>query len=344
MKAAVFHGPKEPLRIEEVTTPTPGPGEILVKVAACGVCHTDLHYIDHGIPTFKKPPLILGHEASGWVEAMGSSVQQWKIGDRVLLPAVYTCGTCRFCRTGRENICESMVMFGNNVDGAYAQYVLSPAKDAFSLPESLDIQCASILADAVSTPFHAVKNRGQVRPGDVVAVFGCGGVGINVVQLAAAAGAHVIAVDIDEGKLERALTLGASETFNPKNEERPDKALRALSGGGVDIAFEAIGNPTTIQQAYGAIRKGGRLVVIGYTNESFSFNPARLMYHELEVVGSLGCRPVDYPPLIRMAAARKIQVDPLVTGRYPLEDINSAFDTLRRGEGVRGIILPNDLP
>ena len=137
MRAAVFHGPNQPLRLEDVPQPVPGPGQIVVKVAACGVCHTDLHYIDHGVPTAKKPPLILGHEASGTVAGVGAGVKNFKDGDRVLLPAVLSCGTCFFCRTGRENICQSMVMFGNNIDGAYAEFVLAPAKDAFRMPEEV---------------------------------------------------------------------------------------------------------------------------------------------------------------------------------------------------------------
>ena len=135
MKAARFYAPGEPLRVEEVPTPTPGAGEVLVKVAACGVCHTDLHYIDHGVPTFKKPPLVLGHEVSGTVAALGAGVEGWEEGARVLLPAVYGCGQCAMCRTGRENICTRMVMFGNNVDGGYAEYMLAPAKDLIPVPE-----------------------------------------------------------------------------------------------------------------------------------------------------------------------------------------------------------------
>ena len=126
MKAAVFHTPKEPLKIEEVPTPSPAEGEILVKVAACGLCHTDLGYIDHGVPTFKKPPLILGHEVSGTVAIVGSGVKGWEEDQPVLLPAVYGCKTCNNCRNGRENICERMIMFGNNIDGGYAEYVIAP--------------------------------------------------------------------------------------------------------------------------------------------------------------------------------------------------------------------------
>src|SRR3990170_2593952 len=129
MKAALYYGANQPLKIEDVAEPKAGPGEVVVKVAACGVCHTDLHYIDHGTPTFKKPPLILGHEISGTVAGLGAGVSGWQEGDRVLLPAVYGCGQCPACRNGRENICERMVMFGNNVDGGYAEFVVAPSRD-----------------------------------------------------------------------------------------------------------------------------------------------------------------------------------------------------------------------
>ncbi len=340
MKAALFHGPNQPLKIEEVDRPSPGPGEILVKVAACGVCHTDLHYIDHGVPTFKKPPLILGHETSGVVEELGEGVTAFKTGDKVLLPAVLSCGTCRFCRTGRENICENMIMFGNNMDGAYAEYVKAPAKDTFSLPDEIPLQEGAIIADAITTPFHAVVNRGEVRPGDKTVVFGCGGVGLNLVQIAAALGAQVIAVDILDSKLEWARKLGAFEALNPEKVERIDKEVRKLTGGGADIAFEAIGNPRTMEQAFACLRQGGRLVIVGYSPENMNLNLGRVMYREMEVVGSLGCRPVDYPRVIELARSGKIRVADLVTKKVPLEEINSAFDLLRKGEGIRSIAVP----
>ena len=214
MKAAVFHAARQPLAMEEIPTPTPSAGEVLVKVAGCGVCHTDLHYIDHDVPTFKKPPLVLGHEVSGMIAGLGAGVAQWKEGARVLLPAVYGCGQCAMCRTGRENICEKMMMFGNNVDGGYAEYVLAPAKDVIPLPDELPLVESSIIADAVTTPYHAVVNRGQVKPGDSVVVVGCGGIGLNLVQVASAVGAKVIAVDVIDSKLEWAKKLGAQATVN----------------------------------------------------------------------------------------------------------------------------------
>ena len=340
MKAAVFYGPDQPLKVEEVPDPTPGPGEVLVKVAGCGVCHTDLHYIDHGVPTFKQPPLILGHETSGTIAGIGSGVVGWQEGDRVLLPAVYGCGQCAMCRTGRENVCERMVMFGNNVDGGYAEYILAPAKDGLALPEEIPLVAGAIIADAVTTPFHAVVNRGRVRPGDRVVVFGCGGIGLNVVQIAAALGASVIAVDIIDEKLQWAQRLGAEKTLNSKEYERVDKEIRKLTGGGADIGFEAIGNPTTQAQTFASLRTGGRFVMVGYSAEKMSLDAGRVMYREMEIIGSLGCRAVDYPRVLDLARLGKIKVEELVTATYPLHEINSAFDGLRRGEGIRSVVVP----
>ncbi|MBM3327881.1 MAG: zinc-binding dehydrogenase [Calditrichaeota bacterium] len=344
MKAAIFYGPHQPLRIEDVPMPVAGPGELLVKVAACGLCHTDLHYLDHGVPTFKTPPLILGHEASGTVAALGTGVKGWNEGDRLLLPAVLTCGVCRNCREGRENICDDMRMFGNHLDGAFAEYVVAPAKDALHLPDAVPLIEGSIIADAVSTPFHAVVNRGAVKPGDRVAVFGCGGVGINCVQIAAAQGAVVVAVDIAPEKLELARQFGAAHTIDASTVEggRFDKAMRKLLGDGVDVAFEAIGKPETIQAAFSTLRKGGRCILIGYTNQTVELPAAKIMFFEQGITGSLGCRPVDYPRIIDMAATGRIKVKELVTGRYPLEQINEAFEELRRGapQVIRLVAVP----
>lgn len=342
MRSAVFYGPSLPLKLEDRPTPAIKSHEVLVKVAACGVCHTDLHYIDHGVPTFKKPPLILGHEPSGTIAQVGSEVKAWKEGDRVLLPAVLTCGTCEFCRTGRENICTTMTMFGNNVDGAYAEYVAAPAKDIFHLPKEIPLEEGSVIADAISTPFHAVKNRAEVRGGDTVVVFGCGGVGINVVQVAAAMGGIVIAVDVSEKKLEWSKRFGATYTVNPSNVGNIGKEIKKLTGGGADIAIEAIGKSQTIEAAFGTLRKGGRLVVVGYSAEDIKLSAAKIMYFEMEVRGSLGCRPVDYPKLIELCRIGKIKVKELVTHKFPLERINEAFDLLRRHDdnALRSVVIP----
>lgn len=339
MKAAIFRGAPT-LEIEDVPTPVPGPGQILVAVAGCGICHTDLHYLDHGVTTFKAPPLILGHEPSGIVAACGPGVKNLHEGDRVLLPAVFVCGHCRNCRQGRENICERMQMLGNHIDGAYAEYVVAPAKDCFLLPPEIPLAEACIIADALSTPYHAVKHRARVRPGDTVAVFGCGGVGMNVVQCAAAAGGAVIAVDLDDTKLTLARKLGAMETVNPTLVERTDKEIKKLTSGGVDIAIEAIGNPKTIRSAFESVRRGGRLVIVGYSAEEVQLAAAKIMFFEMEIVGSLGCRPVDYPEIIDAVRRGRLQIVPLISARYRLEEINQGLDALRQGKVLRSIVVP----
>ncbi len=342
MKAAIFHGANKPLEIEDIEKPKIESDDILVKIAACGVCHTDMHYIDHGTPTYKQPPMILGHEPSGHVVEAGANVKKFKEGDRVLIPAVLTCGHCDFCRTGRENICENMVMLGNHIDGAYAEYIKVPAKDVCFLPEEIPLEEGSIIADAISTPFHAVRNRAQVKPGDTVVVFGCGGIGINIVQVAAAVGGSVIAVDVLDKKLETAKKFGATATINPTKVEKVGKEIKKLTGGGADIAIEAIGRPDTIQTAFSTLRKGGRLVVVGFSGKDITVSAAKIMFFEMEIIGSLGCRPTDYPKLIEMVKLGKIKVEELVTGRFPLEKINEAFDLLRSGDEnvIRSIVIP----
>jgi 6-hydroxycyclohex-1-ene-1-carbonyl-CoA dehydrogenase len=340
VRAAVFHGQGKGLSIEEVPTPKPGPGEVLVRVAGCGMCHTDLHYLDHGVATFKPPPIILGHEPAGTVAETGEGVADWSEGDRVLIPAILSCGRCRYCRMGRENLCERLQMLGNHVDGAYAEHVVAPASELVALPEEIPLEQASVIADAVSTPYHAVKHRGRVQLGDAVAVVGCGGVGLNLVQCATAAGGNVIAIDLNDDRLAIARQLGAEETINPEGVERLDKHVRRLTRGGVDVAFEAIGSPGTIELAFSLLRKGGRLCLIGYSDQPVSISAARLMFFELEIVGSLGCGGGDYPEIVELVRQGTLQLDPVVSGTVPLEEIETGFDRLRRGEGVRWVVTP----
>jgi alcohol dehydrogenase, propanol-preferring len=340
MKAAVFHGTGSRLTIEEMPLPDLREGDALVRVAACGLCHTDLHYLDHGVPTFRKPPIILGHEAAGIVDRIGPGVSGIAPGDRVLAPSVWACGRCRYCRAGRENLCAELVMPGNHVHGGFAEFLAVPAKELVPLPPELPLERACVIADAVSTPYHAVKQRGQVRAGDNVAVVGCGGVGLNVVQCAALAGATVIAVDVNDVRLALAKRLGARHTINPTVTERVDKEVRKLTDGGVDVAFEVVGNPKTIDLAFNLLRKGGRLVVIGFSHEAVPINAAKLMFYELELVGSLGCGAGLYPEIVTLVASGRIDLEPIVSGTFPLDRINEGFDRLRRGEGVRWVVTP----
>jgi 6-hydroxycyclohex-1-ene-1-carbonyl-CoA dehydrogenase len=337
MRAAVFHASGRPLEITSVPRPEPGPGELLVRVSACGLCHSDLHYLDHGVPTFKTPPLVLGHEISGTVVRAGLGVDAARLGTAVLLAPVSTCGACVPCRTGRENICARQRMLGNTVDGGFAEFAVAAARDAFPIPPDVPMEEACVVADALTTAFHAVTRRARIEPGETVVVFGCGGLGLNVVQVCALVGARVVAVDIDPRKLVLATQLGASIVIDAR-EGDPVKRLRRDTEGGADVAIEAIGMPKTQEQALASLRTGGRLVLLGYAAEPMSLLGGRVTYRELTVIGTLGCRSVDFPIVLELVRRGRLTLTSLVTHRHTLDGINEGFDALRRGEGVRHIM------
>lgn len=338
MRAAIFTGPKTPLVLGTVPRPEPAAGELLVKVIACGLCHSDLHYMDHGVPTFKTPPLVLGHEISGTVVRVGLGVDQARIGTSVLLAPVTSCGECAMCRTGRENVCARQRMLGNTIDGGFAEYIAAPSRDAFAIPPDVPAEEACVIADALTTAFHCVTRRARIETGETVAVVGCGGLGLNVVQVASLLGARVIAVDIDPRKLALATELGASMAIDAREGDVP-KRIRKETDGGVDVAIEAIGNPTTQEQALASLRTGGRLLLLGFAAENMSLPGGRVTYREITVIGTLGCRPIDFPVVLDLVRRGRLALGPLVTHRHRLEAINEGFDALRRGEGVRHIVV-----
>jgi len=339
MRAAVLHPGAKELRIVDWPAPVLGPGEVLVKVAACGLCRTDLHYL-HGVPTAKTPPLVLGHEVSGTVASVGTGVEAPQAGARVLLPPVIPCGSCDACRRGRGNICARMQMLGNHRDGGFAEFVAVPANCAFPLPSNLPLEESSVLSDAGSTAYHAVVNRGHVAPGEWVAVLGCGGVGLSVLQVAKAVGAHIVAVDIAPEKLDAAKRLGADEIVDGRGEVV--KSLRKITGGGPDVAFEVIGHPATIRAAVEGVRTGGRVVIVGYTDAEVPLPAGRIMFRELEVRGSLGCPIQEFPRVLGFAANGGFDLKAMVTHRFSLDAINEGFTALQAGARglVRGIMVP----
>ncbi len=339
MRAAVFVGPNRPLELATVPRPEPAPGELLVRVAACGLCHSDLHYLDHGVRTFKPPPLILGHEISGTVAALGPGVEERWRGARVLLSSLVTCGACLQCRTGRENICANSKMIGNSVDGGFAEFVAMPARDVMPMPAEIPLEDGCVIGDALTTAYHAVARRGAIAPGETVAVFGCGGVGSSVVQVAAMLGARVIAVDVDPRKLALARELGAAVTVDGDDPDVVKAVRRETGGAGVDAAIEAIGLPATQEKALASLRAGGRVVLLGFAAEPMSLPGGRVTYRELTVIGTLGCRNVDFPLVLDLVRRGRLSIAPLVTHRHRLEEINDGFDALRRGEGVRHIVV-----
>ncbi|MFW9989821.1 MAG: zinc-binding dehydrogenase [Candidatus Odinarchaeota archaeon] len=345
MKAAVFERVKEPLKIDNDYPDPTITGELskaIIDIEACGVCHTDFSYLEYGVPTVKQPPLILGHEISGRIKEISKDVKNFKVGDHVIIPAVLSCGYCFNCRIGRENICLNQIMLGNHIDGGFAEQIKVPIKDVIPLPPELSLEESCIISDAISTPYHAVKNRAQVRPGDWVVIIGCGGIGLNVVQNVRVAGGLAIAVDNVPKKLEIAKEIGAYETIlaKDKTEREIIGEIRKITGGGADIAFEVIGHPTTMKQAFNSLRTGGRLVAVGYSPKRWDgFDIGRVMFREMEVIGSLGCRPVDYPNIINLVKNGSLQLKPIITHKFPLSKINKAFDVKKRGEGIRIIIL-----
>lgn len=231
-------------------------------------------------------------------------------------------------------------MLGNHLDGGFAEYVVVPAKDLVPLPSEIDPIAGCVISDALTTPYHAVVHRARVQVGERVAVVGCGGVGINVVQFAVEAGARVVAIDLNDAKLDVARRLGAEETINPGRTEDVGKEVRRLLGDAVDVAIEAVGSPTTIALSFGTLRRGGRLCLVGYSSAPATLPAPKVMFLEYSIMGSLGCRPGDYPRVVEMVRRGRIQLDPVVTARVPLEDIGTAADRLRQGEGFRSVVLP----
>lgn len=340
MRALVLRAAGGPFELTDVTHPEPGPGEALVRVVACGLCHTDLHYLDHGVATAKPPPLVLGHEISGVVEGHGAGAGGCPVGTAVLVPALLPCGRCGYCRTGRENLCPQARMPGNHFDGGFAEYLVVPEKDLVPLPPGIDPVAASVIADALTTPYHAVVERAVVRAGERVAVIGCGGVGINAVQFALAAGAEVVALDVSDAKLEVARTLGAQITINSRTHPEPAKELRRRLGDGVDAAFEVVGRPETIALGFSLLRRGGRLCLVGYTAESAALPAHRTMFFEYSILGSLGCPVAAYPRVIELVVRGKVRLDPIVSRRLPLSRYEEALSALRSGDGFRSVLIP----
>jgi propanol-preferring alcohol dehydrogenase len=324
MKAAVLHKPGEPIVIEDIDDPQPGPGEILIKVKACGICHTDLHLIAGEWP-LKKLPLILGHEAVGIVEAAGADVKNFKVGDRAGIPWIYsTCGACEFCTSDREPLCPEIVVTGFMVDGGFAEYVKAPASHAVAVPSELSFMDAAPLYCAALTSYRALKTSGA-RVGDTVAVWGVGGLGHYAIQIARAAGARVVAVDIAPAKLDLARQLGADVTINAST-DKPKEVFRSL--GGAHVVLNLVSTPETIAQGFDALRRAGTLVLVGLPSGSFTLPIRGSVAKGIRVLTSAVGTRQDLREVLALAAAGKIKT---VAETVRLEEINAAFDRMRAG-------------
>jgi S-(hydroxymethyl)glutathione dehydrogenase/alcohol dehydrogenase len=362
MRAAVLYEAQQPMKIEEVQLDEPQAGEVLVRMAASGVCRSDLHVLKG---EWRAPlPIVLGHEAAGRVEAVGANVTRVKAGDPIVLSFAPNCGYCRYCVSGRAHLCATMraetpgMLPGGTArlhkngqpinhfarTASFAEYAVIHESAAVPVGSDVSLELAALVGCSVSTGVGAVLNTAQVPSGSSVAVVGCGGVGLNVIQGARLVNAApIIAVDVSESKLEFAQRFGATDVVDARD---PDalRTIRRLTDGGADFAFEALGTGPTIRLTVDAVRPGGTAVIVGMAphGEEAALDAYLLTYQEKTVkgcfYGSIRAR-LDMPRLIALAQSGKLDIGDLVTRRSPLDEINEAYAALDRGETGRGLIV-----
>ena len=364
-RAAVMYEHNQPVVVEELELDEPKANEVLVRTAASGVCHSDLSVVTGTI--FYDAAVALGHEGAGIIERVGDEVTGFHPGDHVILSFVSYCGSCRMCQMEKVCLCESYdVPRGFQLDGTYrlhnnsgdgilqmariatmSEYMVVPQQNLVKIDDHYSLEKAALVGCGVTTGVGAVLNTAKVEPGSSVAVIGTGGVGLNAIQGAVLAQAErIIAVDIAERKLNFAKSFGATDVVNASIGD-PVEAVRELTAGlGVDYAFEVIGNPKTIVQAYNMVRAAGTAVIVGMAHHQSDVSiPAQhLVSTERQLIGSFygSCHPrVDMPKLLSLYTEGKLKLDELITRNYQLEQINEAFADMEAGENARGVILFN---
>jgi propanol-preferring alcohol dehydrogenase len=328
-----------PLVEESVAVPVPGRHDVLVRVRAAGICHSDAHYRAGVAPA--RLPCTPGHEVAGVVEACGAGVSAFRPGDRVCLNYLVTCGECEWCRAGHEQFCVTAEMIGKDRDGGFAEYVCVPARGVLPLPDAVPFEHGAVLMCSSATALHAL-NKARVVAGDTVAVFGAGGLGVSAIQLARMRGAsEVFAVDVHPRKLALAKSLGATPV-DAKAADPVAEIRRLTAGRGVNAALELIGLPETMRQCVESLAVQGRAALAGLTDRPFSVSPYRnLLGREAEVIGVSDHLVAELRELIGLAARGELDLSPVVTRTVPLEAaaINSALDELERfGGEVRSVI------
>jgi Zn-dependent alcohol dehydrogenase len=361
-RAVVCRELGKPVKVEQVTVDSPLRGEVMIKVAACGVCHSDLSATNGTIPF--KLPLILGHEAAGEVIEVGENTAGLAPGDHVISSFIYMCGTCRFCAMGRPVLCLEQGKALNSLPsgelrthdaeggalnvfcgcGVMAEYATMSVENVVKIDRAIPLDRAALVGCAVTTGVGAVFNTARVAPGSSVVVFGCGGIGLNVIQGARIAGAgRIIAIDTLPAKLELAKQFGATEALLAEPGQDLVKPLKKLTGGGADYAFECVGNGELAALAYRAIGRGGLAVIVGLAkpDDSTSVRTMTLPLEEKTLTGSYygSCVPrIDFPRLLSLYTAGRLKLDELITHRYRVGDAVQAFADLESGKNARGII------
>ena len=327
MKAAVVNAFHQPLAIEDRPIPEPGTGQVVVKIEATGLCHTDIHAANGDWPVKPSPPFVPGHEGVGTVTRVGAGVTRLQEGDRVAIPWLgWACGDCEYCTSGWETLCEKQLNSGYGIDGGWAEYAVASAAYVGKVPAAIDAFEAAPLTCAGVTTYKAVKVSGA-RSSDLVAIFGVGGLGHLALQYALIAGAQVVAVDLFDEKLALARELGAAYTVNARNED-PAAAIKAL--GGADAAISLAVSPKAFEQAYGSLRRGGTLVFVGLPADNFIQLPIfETVLNGTQVRGSIVGTRVDLQEVFDLHAAGKTEV---VYEKRQLEQVNEAIKEVESGQ------------
>lgn len=341
MKAMLLSEYKK-LEITDMSEPEVGPDDVLVRVKSCGICGSDIHGFD-GSSGRRIPPLVMGHEASGEVVALGSNVDEFEIGMPVTFDSMVSCGRCSFCQSGHYNLCDNRRVLGVSCDdyrqhGAFAEYVVVPRHIVFRLPQSLSFDHAAMI-EPVSVAVHAA-NRTPVTLGDTCVVVGSGMIGLLVIQTMKLAGcSRVIAVDLDNEKLQKAKQLGAVCGLNPKETNVLEEVAELTDGRGADIAVEVVGATPTVKTAIDSVRKGGIVTLVGNLAPQVDLPLQSIVTREITLYGSCASSN-EYPRCIELLDSGAIQVDPLISARAPLADGPAWFDRLYGGEpGLMKVLL-----
>ncbi|MCC7361416.1 MAG: alcohol dehydrogenase catalytic domain-containing protein [Anaerolineales bacterium] len=337
MQAAVLEAVGQPLTLREVPRPVIGPDEALVQTRACGICGTDLH-MQAGWGYQPALPFVMGHEPSGVVVEVGANVRRFSPGDRVVPNIFYACGECFYCRTNRETQCLQLGGILGVLEhwGGYGEFFKIPARQLFALPEAVSFAEGAVIADAVVTAVHAVQ-RGRVAAGERVAVLGVGGCGSAALQIAQLYGAAAIGVDQTEAKRAHALALGAAAAVNGQTEDAAAEVRAWAEGVGVQCVIDTVGSAASVAQALAMLARGGRLVILGYTQERPPLDPRQIAVHELEIIGTRSGGRQCTAEAIRLAADPRWRS--IVSDVFPIAAVNAALDHLRTGAALGRIVL-----
>jgi len=340
MKAVRYYTPEKPLRYEEAPVPKIDADEVLIKVKAAGICHTDLHFMEGILKPWKGTlPLTLGHEIAGDIVSIGKNVKGFKVKDRVVLANVIACGKCEYCRSGRENLCNDLDQIGFTADGGYAEYVKTKEQTLVKLPDNVSFEVGSTLTCAAASCYHAIVDIAQAKKGETILLNGFGGLGTNALQIAKHLGLRVIAVDVAQDKLKMAEELGAEKSIDAATQNVQEEIKKFTNGEGVDVAIEFVGRSKTIENAFKSLGKTGRLVFVGYTKDTFTFSPLELVVSETSIKGSVAYTKKDLEAVVKLASQGKL--NPVVSEKVGLKDINSALEKMRKGEIMgRAVAIP----